>query len=63
MLRCIPCVTTDGMVGQSFSSAAHRAAEAASMGALHSMRERAASSPTRSWWFRSAMPSSWTGWA
>eukprot|EP00966_Prymnesium_polylepis_P256479 5925127-Prymnesium_polylepis.1 len=44
MLRCIPCVTTVGMVGQSFTSAAHRVAVAASMGALHSMRARAASS-------------------
>eukprot|EP00966_Prymnesium_polylepis_P107265 2483504-Prymnesium_polylepis.1 len=62
-LRCIPCpcVTTVGMVGQSFSSAAHRAADAASMGALHSMRARAASSPTRPWRCRSAMTSCWTG--
>eukprot|EP00966_Prymnesium_polylepis_P090641 2098871-Prymnesium_polylepis.1 len=35
----MPCVTTVGTVGQSFSSAAHRAAEAASMGALHSMEQ------------------------
>eukprot|EP00966_Prymnesium_polylepis_P069344 1611823-Prymnesium_polylepis.1 len=27
----------------------------------HSMRARAASSPTRPWWRRSAMTSSWTG--
>eukprot|EP00966_Prymnesium_polylepis_P174813 4045596-Prymnesium_polylepis.1 len=51
-----------GIVGQSFSSAAHRAAEAASsMRALHSMRARAASSPTRPWWLRRAMTSSCTG--
>eukprot|EP00966_Prymnesium_polylepis_P106828 2473155-Prymnesium_polylepis.1 len=34
------------------------------MGALHSMRVRggnAASSPTRPWWLRSAMTSTWTG--
>eukprot|EP00966_Prymnesium_polylepis_P277377 6409108-Prymnesium_polylepis.1 len=46
------------MVGHILSSAAHRGAEAASMGALHSMRARAASSPTRLWRFRSAMMSS-----
>eukprot|EP00966_Prymnesium_polylepis_P155206 3584372-Prymnesium_polylepis.1 len=40
------------MVGHFLSSAAHRAAAAASMGALHSMRARVASSPTRPWWFR-----------
>eukprot|EP00966_Prymnesium_polylepis_P282439 6526224-Prymnesium_polylepis.1 len=57
MLRCLPCLTTVGMVWHILSSAAHRAAEATSMGALHSMRARAASSPTSPWWFRSARSS------
>eukprot|EP00966_Prymnesium_polylepis_P318037 7346408-Prymnesium_polylepis.1 len=36
MLRCLPCLATAGMVGHILSSAARtRAAEAASMGALH----------------------------
>eukprot|EP00966_Prymnesium_polylepis_P290684 6713561-Prymnesium_polylepis.1 len=39
---------TVGMVGHVLSSAAHiRVAEAASMGALHNIRARAALSPTR----------------
>eukprot|EP00966_Prymnesium_polylepis_P097402 2256340-Prymnesium_polylepis.1 len=47
MLRCIPCVTTGGMVGQSFSSAAHMCVVSTSLGRQVALSPPVSAGPRR----------------